>query len=61
MGPVAEEAAAAPVLTQVVATEADNKYAAYIEALQRLQPDELTPRAALDALYKLQALMPEGD
>ena len=56
-----EEAAAAPVLTQVVATEADNKYAACIEALQRLQPDELTPRAALDALYKLQALMPEGD
>ena len=56
-----EEAAAAPVPVQAVATEADNKYTACIEALQRLQPDELTPRAALDALYKLQALMPEGD
>ena len=56
-----EVADAAPVQAQSAAQEADHKYAACIEALQRLQPDELTPRAALDALYKLQALMPEGD
>ncbi len=57
----AEEATAAPVPVQAVATESDNKYAACIEALQRMQPDELTPRAALDVLYKLQALLPDGD
>ena len=37
-----------------------DEYAACIDALQQLQPDELTPRAALDALYKLQALLPDA-
>ena len=46
---------------QVTTPDTDSKYAACIEALQRMQPDELTPRAALDVLYKLQALLPDGD
>ncbi|UOO90983.1 DNA mismatch repair protein MutS [Vitreoscilla massiliensis] len=42
-----------------VSSDEPEPYAACIETLQNLQPDELTPRAALDALYKLQALLPE--
>ena len=50
-----------PPLTQNMAatTAATESYAACIEALQNLHPDELSPRAALDALYQLQALLPE--
>ena len=50
-----------PSLTQnmAAATAATESYAACIEALQNLHPDELSPRAALDALYQLQALLPE--
>ena len=57
----AEAAVDAPVQEPAAAQETDTRYAACIEALQRMQPDELTPRAALDALYKLQALLPDGD
>ncbi|MGU3495180.1 DNA mismatch repair protein MutS [Xanthobacteraceae bacterium A53D] len=31
-----------------------------LEELERLDPDALTPRAALDALYRLKALLPEA-
>lgn len=57
----AEAAVEIPMQAQVTTPDTDSKYAACIEALQRMQPDELTPRAALDVLYKLQALLPDGD
>ena len=57
----AEAATEMSMQAQVTTPDTDSKYAACIEALQRMQPDELTPRAALDVLYKLQALLPDGD
>lgn len=54
------EAETAAVDLEAEATTAVHDYAACIEALQQLQPDELTPKAALDALYQLQALLPQN-
>jgi DNA mismatch repair protein MutS len=47
--PLAPSPAVAPVPTDPLAAEV-------LQALRALDPDTLTPRSALDALYQLQAL-----
>ncbi|MBV9953633.1 MAG: DNA mismatch repair protein MutS [Pseudolabrys sp.] len=43
---------------RIAATEREDAIAKLIEALAEMHPDEMSPRAAMDALYALQARLP---
>jgi DNA mismatch repair protein MutS len=48
---------AAPPLA---ATRTEDDFAALMQALRALDPDSLSPKAALEALYRLKQLSPEN-
>jgi DNA mismatch repair protein MutS len=49
-------ASAAPIVAEPMEAEPDPRLAALAHAIDDLDPDALTPREALDALYRLKAL-----